>query len=463
MAARPAALQPRVVLWMAGTLACAPLLLFCACTDSSSGPPDTQSPPDDQPSQISIVSGNGQGALLGQPVAESLSVKVTASGGAAVQNAGVTWTVTAGGGTVNPASSPTDAGGIAKTLWTLGSAAVEQRVRAAVQGVSQSAEFSANAVDLRPVDTHTHLQPGPGGLPAAAAVFAGTLPSRNLQWFVFMTPPLPSGHPAKYDVAQLAVALQPNTDRVAFLGGGGSLNGMIHEAAETGSVSAELRASFDSTAAALLAQGARGFGEIAAMHLSLFSGHPYESVAADHELLRRLADVAAERGVPVDLHLDVVTADQPLPPTLARPPNPATLTENLAAFERLLEHNRGANIVWDHAGTDFTGQRTVALMRQVLQRHSNLYISLTLGRHPPPTQPNSPLDTDGRLRPEWISLIEDFSDRFVLGSDHFYQDPGAPRPFLATLDPTLAILTQLPVDVAIRVGAENAKALFGLE
>ena len=81
--------------------------------------------------------------------------------------------------------------------------------------------------------------------------------------------------------------------------------------------------------------------------------------------------------------------------------------------------------MWDHAGADVTQHRSVALMRQLLQSHSNLYMALNLGRHPPPTHPNSPVGTDGLLRPEWISLIEDFSDRFVLGSDQFYQGPGA--------------------------------------
>jgi len=55
-----------------------------------------------------------------------------------------------------------------------------------------------------------------------------------------------------------------------------------------------------------------------------------------------------------------------------RAPNPASLHENITAFRRLLDHNPRARIVWVHAGWDLTGERTVALMRSLLEAHRNL-------------------------------------------------------------------------------------------
>jgi hypothetical protein len=77
--------------------------------------------------------------------------------------------------------------------------------------------------------------------------------------------------------------------------------------------------------------------------------------------------------------MEALPQDSPPPPFLASF-NPARLPANIAAFERLLEHNRQAIIVWAHAGWDDpTGERTVPLMRALLAKHANLSMSIKLG------------------------------------------------------------------------------------
>jgi hypothetical protein len=70
-----------------------------------------------------LVSGNGQNGPTSQPLASPFVVKVTDASGNPVVGANVSFTVTAGGGTVNPAVASTNSQGLASTTLTLGSAA----------------------------------------------------------------------------------------------------------------------------------------------------------------------------------------------------------------------------------------------------------------------------------------------------------------------------------------------------
>jgi hypothetical protein len=107
-----------------------------------------------------------------------------------------------------------------------------------------------------------------------------------------------------------------------------------------------------------------------------------------------------------------VTRDMPFPAAeIAGPPNPATVHENIAAFERLLDHNRAARIVWVHAGWDLTGERTVPLMRRLLERHPNLYMTIKSDQHGTPA--TAPFLRDGGLKPGWLAMLQQFPDRFT--------------------------------------------------
>jgi Amidohydrolase len=153
--------------------------------------------------------------------------------------------------------------------------------------------------------------------------------------------------------------------------------------------------------------------------LALAPGHPYESVPADHPLLLQLADLAARHNVPIDLHFDPVVEEMPRP-DWAPASNPAVLPANFAAFERLLAHNRAAKIIWAHAGSDNLGQWTVALSQRMLSTHPNLFMSLRMT--PGHAFQNHPLTKEGEIKPGWLRLLSDFSDRFVIGGDQFFVD-----------------------------------------
>ncbi|MCP4304904.1 MAG: amidohydrolase family protein, partial [bacterium] len=150
------------------------------------------------------------------------------------------------------------------------------------------------------------------------------------------------------------------------------------------------------------------------------------------------------------------------------PPNPKTLRPNIDAFEHLLAHNRKASIIWSHAGWDNTGGRTIELMRELLRRHPNLYMSIRVVpiQDRPARQASSPVDSSGRIRPEWRRLLEEFPDRFMLGSDEFFLSPRMSRkwhPSTGSTRQTFSLCAGLAPDLARRVGSENATRLFKLD
>jgi hypothetical protein len=155
---------------------------------------------------------------------------------------------------------------------------------------------------------------------------------------------------------------------------------MLHEAVRAGTVDAELERNFEARAQEIVTGGALGFGEMSCEHLSFNPRHPYTSAPPDHPLMLRLAEVAAQLGVPIDLHMEAVRADMPTPPRFLErsPNNPPTLKVNIDRFRTLLASNRKASIIWSHAGWDNTGDRTVMLCEDLLSSNPNLYMSLKI-------------------------------------------------------------------------------------
>ena len=280
---------------------------------------------------------------------------------------------------------------------------------------------------------------------------------------LIMPPPGEPGHPNLYDYERILPVIGPYRDRFGFLGGGGTLNPLIHRYGPEKAVTEATRREFEATAERILAAGAVGFGEIAAHHISYYPQHPYESTPADGPLLRLLADIAARHDVPIDLHMDPVPSEMALPAQFGQQStkNPPTAKENITSLERLLSHNRAARIVWAHAGRDSLGTWTVDLSRTLLGRHPNLYMSLSL--HPPfgLVPENSLLDAARQPNQRWISLIADLPDRFLIGTDFFHM--GADRAGLPLPPPTPLIrrfLDALPPALAARIAHENAARIY---
>ncbi|MCC7276594.1 MAG: amidohydrolase [Alphaproteobacteria bacterium] len=142
---------------------------------------------------------------------------------------------------------------------------------------------------------------------------------------------------------------------------------------------------------------------------------------ADLPVVRRMVELARTHGLFLHAHSD---AD---------------------AVDRLFRQDPQARILWAHSGFD-----RPAGVRAMLQRHRHLWADLAFRSDHAP---------GGRLDPEWRALLEEFPERFMVGTDTFAperwhyigQHARWSRGWLAELPPALAE----------RIAFRNAEALFG--
>lgn len=318
------------------------------------------------------------------------------------------------------------------------------------------------------IDAHNHLSGGQGyrfDFAGAARMVLAEMDELGISQIILMPPPFSMGHRGLFEVNDLIPVVEKFPNRIAVLGGGGSLNIMIHQNPNPVSVTPELKARFEKTAEELLSKGAIGFGELAVDHFSFTFDHPYESVAADHPLFLLLTQIAARNNVPIDIHMEAIPKDMPLPDRriLRRSGNnPKVLRENISALERLLTHNPKAKIIWAHVGWCNTGFRTPDLCRRLLSQHPNLIMSFKLSSESVPE--TRPIGEDQQsIKPEWLQLLIEFPDRFIIGTDQFYVPPGARAIGPQKTEATRHFMTLLPPDLARQIGLENPRRIFNLK
>ena len=99
----------------------------------------------DPPDAIILVSGDNQSGRPGATLANPFIVEVIDENEDPVSGVGVTFAVTAGGGSVSPASATTNNNGRAQTTLTLGDARGDNTVVARVSGISEGITFTATS------------------------------------------------------------------------------------------------------------------------------------------------------------------------------------------------------------------------------------------------------------------------------------------------------------------------------
>lgn len=318
------------------------------------------------------------------------------------------------------------------------------------------------------IDTQAQFDPADTNHSGALKVMLQEMDRVGIRKMLIVPPPFPpQANPKRlYDAERIKEVIGEQTDRFAFMGGGGSLNLTVLNTPPE-KVTAEIKAAFRKRAEAILSMGAIGFGEMTAEHLSLPAMkegglNHYNNIAApDHPLLLLLADIAAENDVPIDFHFDIFPRTIPTPPHL-KDGNPPELRENQQAFERLLKHNPKTRFTWAHLGSDPGMQRTPRLMRELMDRHPNLYSAFRIAIHSP--APMIAVDREGRLKPEWRALIERYPDRFTMHTDMFYVSSWPPRRgHKDSHEKAVNMLSQLPPELARKLAYENAQKFYKLK
>lgn len=319
------------------------------------------------------------------------------------------------------------------------------------------------------IETHMHLQATYKEKGEIKTDWIGTadyaiqeMDKLGISKCLIMPPPQGTQNNNPYTYKVLLPAIKKYPTRFALVAGGGTLNLMIQQAIEQGEITEAMRTDFKKTAQQIIDDGAIAFGEMTALHLSFNPTHPYEVAPPNHPLFLELADIAAKSGLPIDLHMEAVITDILLPELFKSPPNPTTLNANIYAFEKLLDYNKEAKIVWQHVGWDNTGHLTIQLLDSLLSNHNNLFIGLKCLQEGQNKEENRPLEND-KLKTEWIDLIKKYPDRFMLGSDYFFVIPNRGKKMPDSSKESRMIVDQLPDGLRQKVAYINAMTIYNLK
>ena len=309
---------------------------------------------------------------------------------------------------------------------------------------------------------HTHVHFGASAnqrdFVAGASEALTKLPLRHIVTAIVLpTPQVSFDYDAgRYDYLELRSVSRDERFKVG--GGPGMFGKWLHNKATISDVE---KAEFRSLAEMMVTDGIVVFGEIGLNHFGIPGlGNRYGRIPLDHPLLKVLGEVSASTGVPIDIHFDVVPQDKKIPRALKGAGNPSFLKSNLSQFEKFLSENRGAKIVWAHAGFEPSPFRTAELNADLLRRHANLFMSIRLMRGAP--KPSAAMDENGQLKSEWRQLFVEFSDRFVLGSESMYGSTLSGM-FDTQFMLYQRLLSELPATVARKIASENARLIYPLQ
>ncbi len=120
-----------------------PLLAICFAASCDAAP--TEAP---APGEVQAATAGPLAGTVGSALPTPLAVRVLDDRGRAMRGVAVSWSVTGGGGTLDPATSTTDAAGMAHASWTLGPGAGTQGASAAVGGLAPVPFTAAAGPDL---------------------------------------------------------------------------------------------------------------------------------------------------------------------------------------------------------------------------------------------------------------------------------------------------------------------------
>lgn len=117
------------------------------------------------PAAVEIVAGDGQTGRVAAELSEPLEVRVLDADGQPIEGVSVELVPSGSGAAALPAVASTDADGVARTRWRLGTGAGEQTLEARVDGVDAPAVFSATATPGPPAVLATLSGDGQKGVP----------------------------------------------------------------------------------------------------------------------------------------------------------------------------------------------------------------------------------------------------------------------------------------------------------
>lgn len=291
------------------------------------------------------------------------------------------------------------------------------------------------ADQIRYIDVHTHINPS--GMPLSQII--QNMDKEGIDKMVIMKVPADMGETqAVYGIPDAA---EQSPSRFIALYGGEAIT-MLESAATSGNYTKADEEKYTTLLEREMKSGKyKGFGEIGLRHFvpKQSSEAANLTIPGDHPWMFIMSDIAARYNVPIDIHMEATD-------------------ETIRSFERLLDHNKSTKIIWDHAGWSNTGKATPQLMRQLMEKHPNLYSSIKI-RAPdtPGIMAVSIFDNEFKIKYEWMALFKDYPDRFMIGSDIKL---GIRADDVNQIKNHRSVLKQLPPEILKKIERENAEEIF---
>jgi predicted TIM-barrel fold metal-dependent hydrolase len=178
----------------------------------------------------------------------------------------------------------------------------------------------------------------------------------------------------------------------------------------------------------------RGIGEISVAHFP-GRGFPEADYNPLHPLMRGMMDLARRYDVPVNIHCEIT---------------------RIREFEKLLLAYPKVTVIWAHGG-----YTPYYIAQRIIAAHPNLLYELsarTWKVHP--RSPDYTMLKDGvEVWPRWLRLIEENSDRFLIGTDASLHDLHRER---SKIEAVRSFLAQLSDEAREMVAHKNLERLMGL-
>lgn len=182
----------------------------------------------------------------------------------------------------------------------------------------------------------------------------------------------------------------------------------------------------------------QGIGEVFGRHDELTALTEGEKPVANHPALMKVYKLAAEKGLPVMLHSNLTSIRE---------------KEFIFKDELIesLEQNPETTFIWAHAGISAAIDRRQTVkglpefVNKQMAEHQNLNILLSW------TLIKYLYDDQGKPKKVWLDLVQNYPDRFVIGSDKV----GRFGKLKEGMDEIRPFLDALPEDTAHKVASTN--------
>lgn len=182
----------------------------------------------------------------------------------------------------------------------------------------------------------------------------------------------------------------------------------------------------------------RGIGEVMSRHDDLTAFTYGEPPRADHPALMRVYGLAAEHDLPVLIHHNITSigSEEPL---------------YLPELERALQANPDTDFIWAHAGMSRRLEVPDHLeeLERLLSSYPNAHVDISWVVY------DEHILRDARSLNDWVQLIEEHPDRFIIGTDQVGHWEG----YVEEITKYNTLLQELDESSARMISKENIKGL----